>query len=69
MALLHLRRGKAGYDPEEDLRLMEETYALELENGSVRWGQCFRGVDRKRTLIVLGIQCLQQGQGARTMSG
>jgi len=30
---------------------------------SVSWAQCFRGTDLYRTLIVLGIQCLQQGQG------
>ncbi|KAJ9121288.1 hypothetical protein QFC24_004624 [Naganishia onofrii] len=67
-SLLHLRRGKAGYDPEEDLQVIEENYERERENGRVSWGQCFRGIDRKRTLIVLGIQCLQQGQGISFMA-
>jgi sugar porter (SP) family MFS transporter len=67
-ALLHLRRGKAGYNPDEDIRALEENYAREVANGSVTWAQCFRGVDLKRTLIVLGVQCLQQGQGISFMA-
>ncbi|ORY61060.1 general substrate transporter [Leucosporidium creatinivorum] len=68
-ALMHLRRGKVGYNPQEDLILLEEAAARERELAStVSWAQCFRGTDGFRTFIVAGVQCLQQGQGISFMS-
>ncbi|KAL8279447.1 hypothetical protein RQP46_008259 [Phenoliferia psychrophenolica] len=68
-ALSYLRRGKANFDVEVDLAILEEACAREraLES-STSWMQCFRGKDGYRTFIVSGVQCLQQGQGIGFMS-
>lgn len=47
----------------------EEAYAHERANAqSAGWGACFRGQALRRTQIVTGIQCLQQGQGISFMA-
>jgi hypothetical protein len=68
-SLLRLRRGKRGYTPDEDLAALEQAHEESISaHGQAKWSDCFRGSDLKRTLIVLGIQCLQQGQGIGFMS-
>lgn len=68
-SLLRLRRGKKGYTPDDDLAALEQAHQESLSaHGQARWLDCFRGSDLKRTLIVLGVQCLQQGQGIGFMS-
>jgi DNA-binding transcriptional LysR family regulator len=68
-SLLRLRRGKRGYTPDEDLAALEQAHEEAISaHGQAKWSDCFRGSDLKRTLIVLGIQCLQQGQGIGFMS-
>lgn len=89
-SLLHLRRGKANYDPAGDLFLLEEAVAHQavLAAGS-SWRQCFCGsngfrcvmspthqnegvltrkTDLRRTFIVAGTQCLQQGPSSHLRS-
>ncbi|ORY25530.1 general substrate transporter [Naematelia encephala] len=58
----------------------DETLAAEIEEirlgyehqrsitSSVSWFQLFRGSDLRRTLIAIGMQCLQQGQGISFMN-
>ncbi|KAK4687587.1 hypothetical protein P7C73_g2530, partial [Tremellales sp. Uapishka_1] len=68
--LVRLHSGKrGGYDPDADLLNLqlakEEAIGI---HGESKWLDCFRSTDLKRTLIVLGVQCLQQGQGISFMS-
>ena len=68
-SLIRLRRGKKGYTPDEDLQLLQDAHQESLSaHGQSSWINCFRGSDLKRTLIVAGIQCFQQGQGIGFMS-
>ena len=68
-SLVRLGRGRPSYDPTDDLEQMvrahEDSLAL---HGKATWAECFRGSDLRRTAIVAGVQCLQQGQGLGFMS-
>lgn len=68
-SLLLIRRGKDGYTPDDDIHILETAYAHERANAhSATWASCFRGQALRRTQIVVGIQCLQQGQGISFMA-
>nr|WVH01927.1 membrane transporter [Naematelia aurantialba] len=68
-SLERLRRGKRNYDADEDVKVLKDAHNESLTlHGDSSWIDCFRGSDLKRTLIVMGIQCLQQGQGIGFMS-
>ncbi|KEF57631.1 uncharacterized protein A1O9_05549 [Exophiala aquamarina CBS 119918] len=61
--------------PNTALEVLQEETALivaqELENSahfSKSWKECFRGTNFRRTMIVVGVQCLQQSQGNSYMS-
>src|SRR5689334_12857224 len=69
----HNLRRLRGSVPEEQLRLEIEDIRIGFEqqrqiHHSVSFPQLFRGSDRRRTLVAIGMQCLQQGQGISFMN-
>jgi hypothetical protein len=61
------RRG--GYSPDEDLTALVQAHEdQQAAHNNVAWLDCFKGSDLLRTSIVMGVQCLQQGQGLSFLS-
>lgn len=53
---------------EADLRSPSAYEAEKALYSGVEWGQLFKGTNARRTLISIGLQCLQQGQGISFMA-
>jgi hypothetical protein len=66
--LLWLRKGTPSDVVEQEVGLLSlaEEELKQTMTGS--WLECFRGTNLRRTLIVTGVQCLQQAQGNSFMS-
>jgi len=65
---IQLLRGDA-VDARAEVAEIRAAYEAEkaLYSG-VEWGQLFKGTNARRTLISIGLQCLQQGQGISFMA-
>ncbi|KAM0753518.1 general substrate transporter [Meredithblackwellia eburnea MCA 4105] len=63
-------RGPKPTDAEiqDQVNEIAEAYHRQKQMKSTSWFQLFRGTDRRRTLIGIGMQCLQQGQGISFMN-
>lgn len=70
-AMRSLRRLRGAAAPQADLdkelNEISAAYEEQAKSKSIGWAQLFRGTDRRRTLIAIGMQCLQQGQGISFM--
>ena len=61
-------RDQPGFDPDETIAMIEHTNELEKTmSEGVRFRDCFRGVDRRRTEIVVGIWLVQTLGGQNLM--
>ncbi|GME57872.1 putative high-affinity glucose transporter protein [Neofusicoccum parvum] len=65
-ALAYIRHGSATYsEVEVELTLLEEALAEQVAaHRATSWADCVRGSNGRRTFIAVGVQCLQQSQGA-----
>lgn len=65
-ALAFIRHGSATHsEVEVELILLEEALREQVEaHHATSWLDCMRGSNGRRTFIAVGVQCLQQSQGA-----
>ncbi|EKG20662.1 General substrate transporter [Macrophomina phaseolina MS6] len=65
-ALTYIRHGSATHsEVEVELSLLEEALREQVQaHRATSWLDCLRGSNGRRTFIAVGVQCLQQSQGA-----
>jgi SP family sugar:H+ symporter-like MFS transporter len=63
-ALRYLREGHPIQEVELELKLIDQAAQYEMEaHHATSYLDCFRGSNAHRTLVAIGVQCLQQAQG------
>ncbi|KAF2087331.1 putative transporter [Saccharata proteae CBS 121410] len=69
-ALAYIRHGSATLsEVRVELDLLEQANREQVEaHHATSWLDCFRGTNGRRTFIAVGVQCMQQSQGAAFMN-